>query len=122
MLGLMLQLSSLELAILAGRFAYGWGLFQAMVRLDLLLFHESQRSAYSVDFSKINSFQGLGVLAASFAAGGLVSAFGLRVPFGVAVGGFALGCVVYASLFAKELKHAFSEAVRGAQKTRGVAT
>ncbi len=100
---LWLQTAGVPLALLVGRFLYGWALFQAMVRLDSLLFHVSTAETYATDFSKINLFQGLGVLFASFTAGSLVSAFGLEVTFIVSAGGFVGGALLYCWLFRSEL-------------------
>ena len=103
-LGLLLQVSGARWLVLGGRFLYGWALFQAMVRLDGLLFRMSSKATYATDFSKVNSFQGLGVLFASTLAGSLVSAFGIRLPIGIAASGFVLGALLYARLFRAELR------------------
>jgi len=100
---LWLQAAGVPLALLIGRFLYGWALFQSMVRLDSLLFRLSTPETYSVDFSKINLFQGMGVLLASFTAGSLVSSFGLRATFIVSAGGFLGGALLYCGLFRSEL-------------------
>jgi fucose permease len=70
-----------------------------MVRLDSLLFQASRRDSYATEFSRINLFQGLGVLSASFTAGRLVAACGTRVTFAIAAGGFALGALLFGALF-----------------------
>ncbi|MFT3922294.1 MAG: MFS transporter [Myxococcales bacterium] len=101
---LAMQASGLPLAVVAGRFLYGWALFQSMVRLDGLLFRYSTPETYAVDFSQANLFQGLGVLVASSCAGSLVEAFGVRLPFGVAALGFVIGGLLYLSLFRSELR------------------
>jgi MFS transporter, DHA1 family, multidrug resistance protein len=116
---LWLQAAGLAPALLVGRFLYGWALFQAMVRLDSLLFRLSTPETYSVDFSKINLFQGLGVLFASFSAGSLVSSFGLKITFLVAAGGFVSGAVLYGLLFRGELWP--RAGVRGARSAHGEA-
>jgi predicted MFS family arabinose efflux permease len=95
----LLQSSALLAVVIAARFAYGWGLFQMMVRLDSLLFQASRRDSYATEFSRINLFQGLGVLSASFTAGRLVAACGTRVTFAIAAGGFALGALLFGALF-----------------------
>jgi hypothetical protein len=99
--GLSLQVLGIPAVTLIGRFVYGWALFQSMVRLDLLLFRISTPESYSVDFSKINLFQGLGVLFASFTTGSLVSSSGLRLPFFVAAFGFIAALALYARLFSR---------------------
>jgi predicted MFS family arabinose efflux permease len=106
MCALWLQASGLPYLLIAGRFLFGWALFQAMVRLDLLLFRHSHPDTYAVDFSKVNLFQGLGVLVASLTAGTLVSGLGLRAPFVVAACGFLAGVSLYAWLFRRELRAA----------------
>jgi hypothetical protein len=96
---LWLQAFGVPLALVLGRFAYGWALFQLMVRLDSLLFRLSSKDSYAADFSKINLFQGLGVLFASLTAGALVSRFGTRITVVVSASGFLLGAVLYCGLF-----------------------
>lgn len=98
-----LQSSASLFVVIAARFAYGWALFQMMVRLDSLLFQASRRDSYATEFSRINLFQGLGVLFASFLAGRLVAAYGPRVTFSLAAGGFALGALVFSLLFRQTL-------------------
>jgi MFS transporter, DHA1 family, multidrug resistance protein len=109
--GLWLEVSARKYLVLAGRFLYGWALFQTMVRLDLLLFRLGRPETYAVDFSKLNFFQGLGVLVASVTAGRLVASFGVRVPFVVAVLGFLVGVLLYWALFREELRGAAKDTV-----------
>jgi MFS transporter, DHA1 family, multidrug resistance protein len=97
--GLLLQASSEWAIVLIGRCVFGWALFRATVRLDLLLFRLSTPRSYATDFSKIHFFQNLGVLAASFAAGSLVAFHGLQIPFFAAALGFVLTAILYARLF-----------------------
>ncbi len=104
--GLLLQASPQEVVVLAGQCVFGWALFQATVRLDLLLFELSTPTSYATDFSKINFFQNLGLLVSSFAAGSLVDAYGLQIPFIAAALGFVLTAVLYRQLFNAELKSA----------------
>jgi predicted MFS family arabinose efflux permease len=121
MLGLALEASGLGALVLAGRLLSGWGLFQAMVRLDSLLFRSSTPESYSLDFSKANAFQGLGVLFASLGAGALVSACGPRMTFLVAAGGFALGLTLYCTLFRDELRNTQAAPLgRGEATTKGI--
>jgi MFS transporter, DHA1 family, multidrug resistance protein len=96
--GLVAQLSAEPLVIVAGRCVYGWALFQTMVRLDLLVFRVSVPEDYAVDFSRVNLFQGLGVMLASSLAGSLVHALGARTLFIIASSGFVLGAVLYVGL------------------------
>lgn len=104
-IGLALQGLNQEWLILAGRCLFGWALFQATVQLDQLLFALSHPDAYAMDFSKINIFQQLGVLAAASSAGGLVGALGLQVPFAVAAAGLVITAALYATLFHRTRQH-----------------
>jgi len=105
-LGLLLQASGMPWLVLGGRFLYGWALFQAMVRLDRILFRESTPETYATDFSRVNLFQGLGILTASTTAGSLVRAFDTRLPLLLAALGFALSALLYLVLFRAELRGA----------------
>jgi predicted MFS family arabinose efflux permease len=93
--GLLLQAGEHTTLVLLGRCLYGWSMFQVTVRLDALLFELSTPDAYAADFSKINFFQQLGVMGSSFAAGSLVSTFGLTAPFALGAAGFALTALAY---------------------------
>lgn len=97
--GLILQASGIRVVIVCGRFLYGWALFQSMVRLDAMLFHNVAARTYAVEFSKIHLFQSMGVLLASFTASNLVSAYGVRSPFLIASFGFVVGIVLFVALF-----------------------
>lgn len=100
---LWLQASGSAPAVLLGRFVYGWALFQAMVRLDSLLFRVATPEEYAVAFSKLNLFQGLGVLVASLVAGTLASSLGLVATFLLSAGGFVVGVALYCRVFRDEL-------------------
>lgn len=106
--GLLLQASPQEAVVLIGRCIFGWALFRATVRLDLLLFRLSRPESYAIDFSKIHFFQNLGVLASSFAAGSLVVFSGLQIPFFAAALGLAAAAVLYSRLFKSEAEAAKS--------------
>lgn len=97
--GLLLQASQQEAIVLFGRCLFGWALFKAIVRLDLLLFEASSSNSYAADFSKIYFFQSLGVLMASFTAGLIVTTYGLRATFIAAAMGLAVTALLYALLF-----------------------
>jgi hypothetical protein len=104
--GLWLQVSGFRPGILAGRFVYGWALFQSMVRLDLLMFRNVSADSYAVEFSKIHLFQSMGVLLASLMASSLVSAAGIRGPFFVAALGFVAVMALFLGLFRAEIRDA----------------
>jgi MFS transporter, DHA1 family, multidrug resistance protein len=105
---LWLQASGSPSLLLIGRFLYGLALFQSMVRLDALLFRFSTPETYSVDFSKINIFQALGIQIASLAAGSIVAALGMKTTFLMSMGGFMLGALLYGGLFRGELRRRLS--------------
>ncbi len=79
--GMLLQGIEAPLFIVLGRMMFGWALFQIVVKLGVTMFSLSTPAAYAADYSVINFFQNLGVLLASFAAGAIVDATGLRTPF-----------------------------------------
>lgn len=97
--GLVLQGSSEVFVVVMGRVLFGLALFQATVRLDVLLFSLSRPEDYSRDFAKVHIFQNIGVIGASFAVGPLVDAEGLAAPFALAAAGFALTAMVFYLVF-----------------------
>lgn len=88
--GLLLHAAPNPVLIVLGRVLYGWALFQIIVKLEVNLFRLSTPQRYAHDYSITNFFQNLGVLLSSFAAGAIVSRYGLHVPFLLAAGGFVL--------------------------------
>jgi predicted MFS family arabinose efflux permease len=120
--GLLLQVVHAPMAVLAGRCLYGWALFQAMVRLDLALFRNSTPADYAVDFSRVNLFQGFGVMLASPVAGFLVASFGRTAPFVVALFGFVIGAGLVLSLFKAELGEPPLSPSATSSRETGVAT
>jgi len=109
--GLLLQAAPFEAVVLAGRCIFGWALFHAIVKLDLLLFELSTPESYATDFGKINICQQLGVLVSSFTAGTLVVSHGLRIPFFAAAVGFVLTLVSYGRLLTPEKPKATGKGV-----------
>ena len=121
MVGLALEASQLPVLVLSGRLISGWALFQAMVRLDSLLFRSSTPESYALDFSKANAFQGLGVMFSSLGAGSLVSSIGPRATFLVAAAGFALGLALFCWFFRTELRSPQTSPLeRGDVATKGI--
>ncbi|WP_237390460.1 MFS transporter [Fulvivirga sediminis] len=100
--GLMLQGSGVSLVVIAGRLIYGWAIYQALVKFDVLLFELSTPKSYATDYSKIHFFQNLGVLIASCSVGVLVDNFGLYMPFWTATCGFAITLILYLLAFKSE--------------------
>jgi len=100
--GLLLQSSQQEVWVLLGRCLYGWGFFQTVVRLELLIFHLSTPATYASDYSKIRVAQMLGLLLAAYLAGWLVAQFGADTLFIFAAGGFLATLGSYLLLFKAE--------------------
>lgn len=98
-LGMGLQSVELSPLVLAGRFVYGWGLFQTIVRLDALLFQFSEPDSYAFEFSKVYLFQGLGGLFSSLCAGTLAEQAGPRTTFLLAGLGFVASAALYGVVF-----------------------
>lgn len=88
--GLLLHAAPEPALVILGRVLYGWALFQIIVKLEVNLFRLSTPQRYAQDYSITNFFQNLGVLLSSFAAGAIVSRYGLLLPFLIAAGGFVL--------------------------------
>lgn len=102
--GLFLQGIPSPTVVIIGRLIYGWAVFRAIVRFDVLLFESSSPDTYAMDYSKVNFFQNLGVLISSFLVGILVDHYGLEIPFTVSWVGFALTLCVYLLFFKGSLK------------------
>lgn len=102
--GLLLQAVDQPWIILVGRCLFGWALFQAVVRLDLMLFELSTPKQYASDFSKVRFSQSLGVLLASYVAGFLNAHYGLSVMFFVAALGFVATIALQLKFFNQEIK------------------
>lgn len=101
--GLLLQGSQVMWTVILGRLIFGWAIFQITVRLEVMLFEMSEPSAYAIDFSKMHFFQNLGVIAASFGVGSLVSSTSFQMSFVVSSIGFAVTLLLFFLLFkAKE--------------------
>ena len=114
--GLLLQGSSVPVLVIIGRIIYGWAIFQADVRFDMLLFQHSTPETYSTDYSKIHFFQNLGVLIASFSVGHVVDNHGLQIPFYVALSGVIVSLGTYCIFFSNDVK----TGIKQLPKTRGV--
>lgn len=98
--------------VLLGRVLFGWGLFQATVRLDQLMFALSTPSRYAADYSTLNLCQQMGVLVASLTAGALVDSFGLANPFFVGAAGLVLTVGAYMALVRPLLAHPSADPAR----------
>ncbi len=83
---------------------FGWALFQAIVRLDLLLFQFSSASRYAIDYSRIRISQSLGVLVAVYAAGTIMSLYGGQWMFVISSFGLCLSLVCFLWLFKPEIE------------------
>jgi len=87
-LGLYLQASSVVAVILFGRCLLGVALFVCTVRLEVMLFEQSEPKYYGEDFSIVHIFQNLGVILASISVGQAVASYSLETPFNFAAIGF----------------------------------
>jgi len=102
--GILLQGVQHEIWIVIGRCLFGWAIFQAIVRLDLLLFQLSSPETYATDYSKIRISQSLGVLLAAYAAGFIVAERGGQVMFIVSSVGLIITIIGFVYLFKTEIK------------------
>ena len=102
--GLWIQGVPVSGIIILGRILYGWAVFRAIVRFDVLLFEYSTPESYALDYSKVHFFQNLGVLMASFFVGILVDHYGLQIPFTVAWIGFAVTLGLFLIFFKTTIK------------------
>ncbi|MEB3343896.1 MFS transporter [Aquimarina gracilis] len=103
-LGLWIQGIPIPGLVVLGRILYGWAVFRAIVRFDVLLFEFSNPETYAIDYSKVHFFQNLGVLISSFIVGVLVDQYGLEIPFTVAWIGFGITLVLFAVFFKIKFK------------------
>lgn len=93
-LGLLLQALPSPAVLLLGRCLYGWAMFQVIVTLEASLFRLSTPQRYARDFSLTYTFQNLGVLLSSLAAGAWVQQLGMPALFLIAATGWALTALV----------------------------
>ncbi len=103
-MGLVMQGIPIPFLVILGRILYGWAVFRAIVRFDVLLFDYSTPDTYAIDYSKVHFFQNLGVLISSFLVGILVDQYGFVVPFKVACIGFVTTLGLYVLLFKIKFK------------------
>ena len=105
-IGILLQGIPNEMILILGRIVFGWAIFQAVVKFDILLFELSTPEAYALDYSKVHFFQNLGVLLSSLSVGLLVENYGLQMPFAIAFSGFLITLILYHFLFKTTIKKA----------------
>lgn len=86
--GLLIQGAEQAWLVILGRCIYGWAMFQATVRLEVMLFEVSTPDRYATDFSKMHFMQNLGVIAASFSVGSIVANASYSWTFYIASLGF----------------------------------
>ena len=89
-LGLVLQAMPEPSLVLLGRCLLGITLFITTVRLEVMLFEQSEPQYYGEDFSVVHIFQNIGVILASLCVGQVVSQYTLQTPFYIAAVGFAV--------------------------------
>ncbi len=109
LLGLFLQGSEQFYLVLLGRCLFGYAAFQFTVRLNVILFSISKPEQYSSDYSKLNIFQNIGVIAASFSAGYLVEHYSFQSTFTVAFFSLLLAFVVFYYLFVRSAENELHE-------------
>lgn len=98
-LGLLMQAAPDLVTLLIGRALFGWALYQLVINFDVQLYRLSTPQDFGRDYGVINIFQNSGVLIASFMAGSLVAAQGLRAPFAVGGAAFALAAGLWWASF-----------------------
>ncbi|MNJ84050.1 drug efflux system protein MdtG [compost metagenome] len=111
MIGLVLQGIPNEWTLISGRMIYGWALFQATVKFDVLLFQNTTPERYALDYSKVYLAQSFGVLGASSMSGILVSLVDYSIPFPFAALGFALTLTLFLVFFVR-FKNAIGKEVK----------
>ena len=94
-LGLLIQGSEQAWMVVLGRCIFGWAMFQATVRLEVLLFEISSPDRYATDFSKMHFMQNLGVIASSFCVGSIVVHASYSWTFYIASIGFILTLALF---------------------------
>lgn len=94
-LGLLIQGAEQAWLIILGRCIYGWAMFQATVRLEVMLFEISTPNRYATDFSKMHFMQNLGVIAASFSVGSIVVYTNYSWTFYIASFGFMTTLAIF---------------------------
>ncbi len=110
--GLVLQGIPEESIVVIGRILYGWAIFQAVVRFDVLLFEMSTPDAYATDYSKVHFFQNLGVLLSSFSVGIVVENFGSQISFFIACSGFVITLGLYYFFYRIPLKSVVEKLIK----------
>ncbi|WMS86748.1 MFS transporter [Pleionea litopenaei] len=73
LLGAMVQSTEEQWLFVLGRMIFAWGLFQATVNFEVLLFQLSKPEDFSRDYSHVHLFQNIGVIIASFVTAYLVA-------------------------------------------------
>lgn len=102
-IGALMQSIENELWLLIGRCLFGWALFQAIVRLDLLLFQLSTPKSYAEDYSRIRISQSLGVLLAAYAAGSIMATLGGQWMFVLSAAGLGISFICFIFLLKTEI-------------------
>lgn len=97
--GLLIQSAAQDWVVILGRCVFSWAMFQATVRLEVLLFEISEPQYYGDDFSRMHFMQNLGVISASFAVGSLVTYLSYPWTFYLAAGGFLVTSAVFYHFF-----------------------
>ncbi len=105
LVGSLIQAAPIDWVMVLGRIIYGWGLFQVMVGLEVLLFQASKEYRFAHDYSRVHMFQNIGLIFASFTAGYLVALSDLRWPFYLSALIFVLTLVTFLVIYRCQLFH-----------------
>ncbi|MFD2166169.1 MFS transporter [Thalassotalea euphylliae] len=108
-LGLMLQATSEPSIVVLGRCLLGVTLFITTVRLEVMLFEQSEPQFYGEDFSLVHIFQNIGVILASLCVGQVVAEYTLATPFYIAAVGFIV--TLFALLYLKNYRAKYAALV-----------
>ncbi len=85
--------------VLLGRCIFGFVVFLALVRLDVIAFGLVSQKSYTRVFGVINIYQQLGALISFYLAGELVSLIDMKAPFMMAIIAFVGSWVVFYATF-----------------------
>ena len=110
LVGLLIQSAEQTAIVILGRCVFGWALFQATVRMEVILFEVSVPERYGSDFSKVHFMQNLGIIASSFAVGSIVSQLSYQWTFYLAAAGFLITLFVFYTSFKSPAKRKTSRA------------
>lgn len=101
--GTLIQSVPIDWVMIVGRLIYGWGLFQVMVTLEVLLFELSKPSHFARDYSQVHLFQNIGLILASLMTGLTVAEFNMHWPFYLSATVFVITLILFLAINRKFL-------------------